>query len=146
MSSINSVTATTAPPAQLYPQRYSMGPPTVPVPAECFDPEGHRWIAVVLVTLGEPGDRHTPPTPHEADSLRAGSVRRQTGPRAPLILVGDLAVPAEVRRRLYGVALSRIPSPAAHRAAWERWHDDRTDELELFDAEAGAAGASDVGR
>lgn len=143
MSSINSITATTAPPAQLYQQRHTFGPPPVPVPAECFDSEGHRWIAVVLVTLGEPGDRHTPPTPHAADSLRVGSVRRQAGPRAPLVLVGDLAVPAAVRRRLYGVALASIPAPEARRSAWADWHLARGEDLEHFDAEAGEAGATD---
>ena len=99
------------------------GPRTILAPGEYVDPNGHTWRALVRVRVGEPGDRHTPPSPHEAEGLEPGSVT-YTNTLGAAHAVGDLAVPHVIRARIETIALSRLPAPGAPQSAWERWHDE----------------------
>lgn len=99
------------------------GPRTILAPGEYTAPDGHTWRALVLIRVGEAGDRHTPSSDHEAECLQPGSVTITTsdGRRHA---VGDLAVSHYVRTRIEAIALSRLPAPGAPASAWERWHSD----------------------
>lgn len=101
----------------------TQGPRTILVPGEYAAPDGRLWRALVRVRIGEPGDRHTPPSPHEAEGLEPGSVSVAL-PSGSRSAVGYLAVPPRVRARIEAVALSRLPAPGAPASAWERWHTD----------------------
>lgn len=98
-------------------------PRTILAPGEYVDPNSHVWRALVRVRVGEAGDRHTPPSDHEAEGLEPGSVTITTsdGRRHA---VGDLAVPHAIRLRIEAIALSRLPAPGAPQSAWERWHEE----------------------
>lgn len=99
------------------------GPRTILAPGEFVTPSGGTWRALVRVRIGEPGDRHTPPSPHEAEGLEPGSVT-YAEPDGSRSVVGYLAVPPRVRLRIETIALSRLPAPGAPQSAWERWHDE----------------------
>lgn len=98
-------------------------PRTILAPGEYVTPRGCVYRALVRVTLGEPGDRHTPPSLHEAEGLQPGSVTYTTldGRRHA---IGDLAVSRYIRTRIEAIALSRLPAPGAPQSAWERWHEE----------------------
>ena len=99
------------------------GPRTILAPGEYTAPDGRLWRALVRVRVGEPGDHHTPPSPHEAEGLEPGSVS-VTLPSGLRYAVGDLAVPHAIHVRIATVALSRLPAPGAPASAWERWHEE----------------------
>lgn len=99
------------------------GPRTILAPGEYTAPDGHTWRALVLIRVGEAGDRHTPPSDHEAECLQPGSVTITTsdGRRHA---VGDLAVSHHVRASIEAIALSRLPAPGSSTSAWMRWYED----------------------
>ncbi len=99
------------------------GPRTILAPGEYVTPSGCVYRALVRVRLGEPGDRHTPPSPHEAEGIAPDSLT-YTGPGGARSAVGYLAVTARVRASIEAVALSRLPAPGAPQSAWERWHEE----------------------
>lgn len=98
------------------------GPRTILAPGEYVTPSGCVYRALVRVRVGEPGDRHTPPSPHEAEGLEPGSIT-VTLPSGLRYAVGGLAVTARVHVRIATIALSRLPAPGAPPSAWERWHE-----------------------
>ena len=101
----------------------TQGPRTILAPGEFVTPSGGTWRALVRVRIGEPGDRHTPPSPHEAESLDPGSVT-YTNADGEAQAVGDLAIGRHLRSSIEGIALSRLPAPGAPTSAWERWHEE----------------------
>lgn len=98
-------------------------PRTVLAPGEYVTPSGCVYRALVRVRVGEPGDRHTPPSDHEAEGLEPGSVT-YADPDGGVQAVGHLAVPHVIRARIETIALSRLPAPGALPSAWERWHEE----------------------
>lgn len=98
-------------------------PRTILASGEYIAADGRLWHALVRVRVGEPGDRHTPPSPHEPEGLEPGSVS-VTLPSGLRYAVGDLAVPHAIRTRIETIALSRLPAPGAPQSAWERWHEE----------------------
>lgn len=101
----------------------TIGPRTILAPGEHVTPSGCVYRALVRVNLGEPGDRHSPPFPHEAEGLEPGSVT-YTNADSETQAVGDLAVPHAIRLHIEAIALSRLPAPGAPQSAWERWRED----------------------
>lgn len=99
------------------------GPRTILAPGEYTASDGRLWRALVRVRVGEPGDRHTPPSPHEPEGFEPGSVS-VTLPSGLRYAVGDLAVLHVIRTRIEAIALSRLPAPGAPASAWERWHEE----------------------
>lgn len=99
------------------------GPRTILAPGEYVDPNCGLYRALIRVRVGEPGDRHTQPIPHEPEGLEPGSVTYTTldGRRHA---IGDLAVSRYIRTRIEAIALSRLPAPGAPQSAWERWHEE----------------------
>lgn len=99
------------------------GPRTILAPGEYVTPSGCVYRALVRVRVGEPGNRHTPPSPHEPEGFEPGSVTYTTldGRRHA---IGDLAVSRYTRTRIETIALSRLPAPGAPQSAWERWHEE----------------------
>lgn len=98
-------------------------PRTILAPGEYITTGGRLWRALVRVRIGEPGDRHTPPSPHEPEGLEPGSVS-VTLPSGLRYAVGDLAVGRHTRAKIETIALSRLPAPGAPQSAWERWHEE----------------------
>lgn len=98
-------------------------PRTILAPGEYVTPSGCVYRALVRVRVGEPGDRHTPPSPHEPEGLEPGSVTYTTLD-GEVQAVGDLAVGRHLRSSIEGIALSRLPAPGAPQSAWERWHEE----------------------
>lgn len=98
-------------------------PRTILAPGEYVTPSGCVYRALVRVRVGEAGDRHTPPSPHEAEGLQPGSVT-YTDPDGGVQAVGHLAVGRHFRVLIEAIALSRLPAPGAPQSAWERWHED----------------------
>lgn len=96
---------------------------TILAPGEYVTTSGGVYRALIRVRVGEPGDRHTPPSPHEPEGLEPGSVT-YTNTLGAAHAVGDLAVPHVIRARIETIALSRLPAPGAPQSAWERWHDE----------------------
>jgi len=101
----------------------TQGPRTILVPGEYVTPSGCVYRALVRVRVGEAGDRHTPPSPHEPEGFEPGSVT-YTNADGETEAVGHLAVTARVHLRIEAIALSRLPAPGAPQSAWERWHAD----------------------
>lgn len=101
----------------------TQGPRTILAPGEYVTPSGGVYRALIRVRLGEAGDRHTPPSPHESEGIAPDSLT-YTGPDGSRSAVGYLAVTARVRAHIEAVALSRLPAPGAPQSAWERWHDE----------------------
>lgn len=99
------------------------GPRTILAPGEYVTPGGCVYRALVRVILGEPGDRHTPPSDHEAEGLEPGSVT-YTNTLGAAHAVGDLAVPHAIRLHIESIALSRLPVPGAPQSAWEHWREE----------------------
>ena len=101
----------------------TQGPRTILAPGEYVTPSGCVYRALVRVRVGEPGDCHTPPSPHEPEGLHPGSVT-YTNADGEAQAVGDLAVGRHTRAHIEAIALSRLPAPGAPQSAWERWHDE----------------------
>lgn len=96
---------------------------TILAPGEYVVPSGGVYRALVRVRVGEPGDHHTPPSPHEAEGIAPDSLT-YTNTLGAAHAVGDLAVPHVIRARIETIALSRLPAPGAPQSAWERWHEE----------------------
>lgn len=101
----------------------TQGPRTILVPGEYITTGGCVYRALVRVRVGEPGDRHTPPSPHEVEGLEPGSVAYANAD-GETQAVGHLPVSHAIRARIEAIALSRLPAPGAPASAWERWHEE----------------------
>ena len=101
----------------------TQGPRTILAPGEYVTTSGGVYRALIRVRVGEAGDRHTPPSPHESEGIAPDSLT-YTAPGGARSAVGYFAVSGAIRTRIETIALSRLPAPGAPQSAWERWREE----------------------